>query len=154
MSQFIGNVSAFAYAQTKGYTGTEEEFAQLMAHLASVRAEAETLPEGSEATASYENGVIYIGVPKGDTGEKGDKGDKGDTGNGISSVTLISKVEGVATYRIQFTDGDHFDYQVTDGEVTEERLSEALAPYDALGLSVVDGEVVQTFENIVGSEEE
>ena len=36
MSKFIGLVSAYAYAQSKGYTGTEEEFAILMAEYASV----------------------------------------------------------------------------------------------------------------------
>ena len=55
----------------------------------SMRAEAETLPAGTPATASYEGGVLYLGIPKGDKGDKGDagdtgpqgpKGDKGDTG--------------------------------------------------------------------------
>ena len=34
----------------------------------SMRAEAETLPEGSEATASYANGVLYLGIPRGGGG--------------------------------------------------------------------------------------
>ena len=36
MSRYIGNVSAYAYAVEKGYTGTEEEFALLMASYANV----------------------------------------------------------------------------------------------------------------------
>ena len=36
MSKFIGDVSAYAYAVSKGYTGTEEEFAELMAAYADV----------------------------------------------------------------------------------------------------------------------
>lgn len=36
MSRYIGNVSAYAYAVEKGYTGTEEEFALLMANYATV----------------------------------------------------------------------------------------------------------------------
>ena len=36
MSKFIGLMSAYAYAKSKGYTGTEEEFAILMAEYASV----------------------------------------------------------------------------------------------------------------------
>ena len=36
MSKFIGDVSAYAYAVSKGYTGTEEEFAELMASYAEV----------------------------------------------------------------------------------------------------------------------
>ena len=36
MSKYIGDVSAYAYAVSKGYTGTEEEFAELMASYADV----------------------------------------------------------------------------------------------------------------------
>ena len=32
----LGHVSAYAYAKSKGYTGTEEEFAELMASYATV----------------------------------------------------------------------------------------------------------------------
>ena len=45
-----------------------------------MRAEAVTLPEGSEATASYADGLLSLGIPRGNTGAKGDKGDTGDTG--------------------------------------------------------------------------
>ena len=48
-------------------------------------------------------------------GDTGPKGDKGDTGNGIQSIVLQSTSGKVKTYRITFTDGDYFDYQVTDG---------------------------------------
>ena len=41
-----------------------------------MRAVATTLPEGSQATASYNNGLLTIGIPK------------GDTGNGIDHVSL------------------------------------------------------------------
>ena len=49
-------------------------------------AQATTLDPGSQATASVENQVLTIGVPKGDKGDKGETGDvgpqgpKGDTG--------------------------------------------------------------------------
>ena len=45
-----------------------------------VSVSAETLPEGSSATASYEDGHILFGIPVGATGATGAKGDKGDTG--------------------------------------------------------------------------
>lgn len=60
-------------------------------------AEAETLPAGTPATAIYANGVLSLGIPKGDTGSQGPrgdtgpagpqgpKGDKGDKGEGASS---------------------------------------------------------------------
>ena len=48
-------------------------------------------------------------------GDTGPKGDTGDTGNGIASIVLRSTSGKVKTYRITFTDGNTFDYQVTDG---------------------------------------
>ena len=48
-------------------------------------------------------------------GDPGPKGDTGDTGNGIASIVLRSTSGKVKTYRITFTDGNTFDYQVTDG---------------------------------------
>jgi len=49
----------------------------------SVTATAETLPAGSDATASYSDGVLTFGIPRGEKGDKGDTGErgpKGDTG--------------------------------------------------------------------------
>ncbi len=57
-----------------------------------------------------------LGQVVGDAGPKGDKGDTGATGNGIQSIVLRSTVGKVKTYRITFTNGDTFDFQVTDGE--------------------------------------
>ena len=42
-------------------------------------------------------------------------GDKGDTGNGIASITLHSTSGKVKTYRVTYTDGSTFDFQVRDG---------------------------------------
>lgn len=95
---------------------------------ANMSAQAETLPEGSSATADYSQGVLTIGVPtgatgakgdkgdrgeKGDTGEtgpqgaqgipgpKGDKGDKGDRGDkGFSPTAIVSKVGNVTTITV------------------------------------------------------
>lgn len=67
-----------------------------VSQLVDISATATTLAPGSAATASYDSGVITLGIPqgaKGDTGAtgpagpagsqgpKGDKGDKGDTGD-------------------------------------------------------------------------
>lgn len=46
-------------------------------------AEAETLTAGSEATASYNDGILHLGIPR------GQKGSKGDTGNAAYSYTDI-----------------------------------------------------------------
>ena len=48
-------------------------------------------------------------------GDPGPKGDTGDTGNGIASIVLRSTSGKVKTYRITYTNGDTFDFQVTDG---------------------------------------
>lgn len=52
-------------------------------------------------------------------GAQGDTGDTGEDGNGIESVTLISGTHAPGsydTYRIEFTDGTHFDFMVWNGE--------------------------------------
>lgn len=57
MSQYLGDVSAYAYAVSKGYTGTEDEFAQLMADYAAVgeRAEEAATEAAGSATAAAES---------------------------------------------------------------------------------------------------
>ena len=64
-------------------------------------AQATTLEPGSQATASVENQVLTIGVPKGDKGDKGDpgeKGEKGDTGDaGAPGAAATIAVGSVST---------------------------------------------------------
>ena len=43
-------------------------------------AEAETLSAGSDATASYSEGVFHFGIPRGQKGSKGDQGETGPAG--------------------------------------------------------------------------
>ena len=52
-------------------------------------AQATTLDPGSQATASVENQVLTIGVPKGDKGDKGDPGQDGS--NGADGVTPFTQ---------------------------------------------------------------
>lgn len=40
-------------------------------------------------------------------------------GRGISSIEKISSENNVDTYRINFTNGTHFDYEVTNADITE-----------------------------------
>ena len=51
-------------------------------------------------------------VPKGD---KGDTGDTGATGNGILNIVKTGTAGLVDSYTINFTNGSHFDYTVTNG---------------------------------------
>ena len=90
-----------------------------------MQAVAETLPTGSDATASYSDSVLTLGIPrgdKGDTGERGERGEtgatgaKGDTGNGISSITKTGSSGLIDTYTITFTDGTSTTFNVTNGK--------------------------------------
>lgn len=83
---------------------------------------AETLPTGSDATASYSDGVLTLGLPrgvKGDAGERGEPGATGPagaTGNGIQSITKTGSSGLVDTYTIRFTDGSSSTFTVTNGK--------------------------------------
>ena len=39
----------------------------------------------------------------------------GEDGNGIERIELVNKVDKVTTYKIIFTNGEEFEYQITDG---------------------------------------
>ena len=66
-----------------------------------------TLPPGSDATSDFADGVLTLGIPR---------GDKGDTGNGIQSITKVSTSGLVDTYRITYTDGQTTTFTVTNGQ--------------------------------------
>lgn len=68
-------------------------------------------PSASDFSGLWKN---YKGAT-GATGSTGSTGATGNDGNGIVSITLISTVGLVKTYRILFTDTTTFDYIVTDG---------------------------------------
>ena len=71
---------------------------------------------------------------------------KGSDGNGIEKIELIDTTGLVKTYRITYTDGDHFDYEVSDGEdgsadiVTswESTLSDTKVPSEKLTKETLD----------------
>ena len=64
MSRFIGNVSAYAYAVEQGYTGTEAEFATLMASYATVAEEAAESAESAQASATTASGAAQTATTK------------------------------------------------------------------------------------------
>ena len=53
---------------------------QAMDAWTNMSAEAETLPAGSEASASYSEGVLSLGIPAGPQGEQGPQGPQGEQG--------------------------------------------------------------------------
>ena len=66
-----------------------------------------TLPAGSQATASYNDGLLTLGIPRGDRGAQGERGETGATGAtgaqgvGISNIAFNSDY----TLTITLTDG-------------------------------------------------
>ena len=101
---------------------TPSVYAQLLEQIQEItnmEVTAVTLETGESAYATFEDGVLTLGLPKGDKGDKGDKGNTGSTGatgNGIVSVTKTGTVGLVDTYTILFTDGDSTTFEVTNGE--------------------------------------
>lgn len=95
MDKNLGHATAYAYAKAGGYQGTEQEFQAMLGNLAedlneieNISATASTLSPGSQATASYNNGVISLGIPQGAKGEQGEQGETGETPNlTIGTVT-------------------------------------------------------------------
>lgn len=84
----LGMVTAYAYAVAGGYTGTEAEFEALLGNIADDLAQienltvgVETLPAGSDATASYADGVLSLGIPRGAQGIQGPVGPQGPKGD-------------------------------------------------------------------------
>ena len=83
----LGTVTAYAYAVEGGYTGTEEEFEEMLAGLAGTMEEIEnlsatatSLPSTDSATASYADGVLSFGIPRGADGAQGATGATGPQG--------------------------------------------------------------------------
>lgn len=72
-------------------------------------AQAETLPAGSQATARYENGILYLGIPQGIQGERGETG---ADGNGITSVVYNADY----TLTLIFDNGERFTTPPIRGE--------------------------------------
>lgn len=75
-----------------------------LAEFTSVTAEAETLPAGSEATASYEDGVLTIGVPRGDTGADGFSPTATVTQNGDVTTITVTDEDGTTSASIDLSD--------------------------------------------------
>jgi len=61
-------------------TAILEDITEQIDRFTGLSAEAETLQPGSEATASYQDGVLTIGVPQGEVGPQGPQGERGPTG--------------------------------------------------------------------------
>lgn len=125
----------------------ESWYDQMIAYLNArtvTSATATTLAEGSEATASYSNGVLTFGIPVGDTGPTGPQGIQGiqgETGNGIVSIVKTSTSGNVDTYTITFTNSNTTTFTVTNGAVSSVNGSTGAV---TIGLSATESDGVVT----------
>lgn len=87
--------------------------------------------------------VYEIELPE--RGPQGLQGPKGDTGVSVVGVEEISKVDLVATYRMNFSNGEYFDYQVKDGSVDDITRTEIIniIGYEPASYTSVEGLTVR-----------
>ena len=111
--------SARAYAQSAQNSATSAENAKDDAidakdKILSMRATAETLEAGSDATASYSDGLLTLGIPRGD---KGAKGDTGVTPNlSIGTVETLEPTQDAYVTRRGTGDNPIFDFGIPKGD--------------------------------------
>ena len=102
-------LDAQGYAQNAEISAQNAETAKDEAEdardeIRNMSANATTLPAGSDATASYSDGVLSLGIPQGIQGEKGDNGETGATPSfSIGTVETLEPTES-ATATITGTD--------------------------------------------------
>ena len=82
-----GGVSALVSALGAGLgvmvgrlTIGKKKYAEHEAELREISAECETLSAGADATAVYSDGVLSLGIPRGEQGERGETGAQGGAG--------------------------------------------------------------------------
>ena len=83
------------------------------------------------------------------------KGDKGDTGTSITGVELLSSEDNVDTYRISFSDNNHFDFDVTNGtSIDSVVVNRTVGTETFYNIVLTDGSVIEdafSVSNGVGS---
>ena len=97
-------------------------------------------PQGIQGERGIQGPEGPVG-PKGDKGDVGEKGDTGDTGVSVVGVEEVSKVGLVTTYRMMFSNGEYFDYQVKDGSIdgiTREEIINIIG-YEPASYTSVEG---------------
>lgn len=118
-----------------------------------------TLPAGSSATVTNSGttsaAVFNFGIPAGEDGTDG------EDGVSVTGVELISTSGKVKTYRMTFSDGNHFDYQVTDGadgsgagDMLKADYDSDSSVYNAGGIASYVGGVLPVITNTYSSTSE
>lgn len=118
-----------------------------------------TLPAGSSATVTNSGttsaAVFNFGIPAGADGTDG------DDGVSVTGVELLSTSGKVKTYRMSFSNGNHFDYQVTDGadgsgagDMLKTDYDSDSSVYNAGGIASYVGGVLPVITNTYSSTSE
>ena len=144
-----------AVEEAQGYAQTASDKADSIHNMT---ATAQTLPEGSQATASYdaETGVMSFGIPVGATGAQGEQGIAGRDGvdgqDGYSPTASVSKSGKTATITITDKEGTT-TAQVSDGTDGTDGISPTVAVTSITGgheVSITDAQGTQTFDVMDG----
>ena len=113
-----------------------------------MRATAETLEAGSDATASYSDGVLTLGIPRGDKGEQGIQGETGATPNfSIGEVDTLEPNESATATITGTAENPVLNLGIPKGEqgdVSLEQLEALLPTETASGdiVTITDGQSV------------
>lgn len=142
----INEITALLHAieeQAEQVADNARAVEQAMDAWTSMTAEAETLPAGSEASASYSEGVLSLGIP---AGPEGAPGQDGQDGVGIASVQLNSDY----TLTITLTDGRTY----TTTSIRGEQGETGLTPDFSIGSVTTLAPGSQATATITGTDEE
>lgn len=113
-----------------------------------MRATAETLEAGSDATASYSDGLLTLGIPRGDKGEQGIQGETGATPNfSIGEVDTLEPNESATATITGTAENPVLNLGIPKGEQGDVNLSqlEALLPTETASgeiVTITDGQSV------------
>lgn len=114
LDELLAQIDAAELAAERASKAAEEAETMLESaeQFANMTATATILQAGSNPTASYNDGVLTLGLPK------GQKGDKGDSGVGIQSVETKASLEsgGTNTVTLHMTDLTDYSFNVKNGK--------------------------------------
>ena len=131
-----------------------------------MRATANTLSEGSDATASYSNGLLTLGIPRGNTGATGPTGPQGETGAtpnlSIGTVTTLDPDEDATATISGTAENPVLSFGIPKGDTGEVSLSELedatvvqtlsdSTPYNYRRTNNGNGAGVREYDEIVGA---
>ena len=142
----ISELSASASAESASEDAGRAESAKDA--VLGMRAEATTLEPNESATASYSDGVLTLGIPKGDKGQQGIQGETGATPNlTIGTVETLEPTEDATATITGTAENPVLNLGIPQGEVGEVSYADlkTLLPMDTASgsiVSITDGQSV------------